>query len=74
MEDKMKLTTFILCSIINKSKQLTNDLKYISINGATIVYTEFEIDKKFLVNFYIKTKKDKYLTVIIPIGNIETIE
>ena len=74
MEDKIKYATFILCSIVNKSKQLTNELKYININGITIVYTEFEINKEFLVNFLIKTKKDNYLTVIIPISNISTIE
>lgn len=74
MEDKQKLATFILCTIINKSKPLTNELKYITINDATIVYTDFEIDNKYLVNFFIKTKRDNYLTVIIPICNIETIE
>lgn len=74
MEDKQKLATFILCTIINKSKLLTNELKYISINGATIVYTDFEIDNKYLVNFFIKTKKDNYLTVIVPMDNIKTVD
>lgn len=70
----MKLSTFILCEIMNKSLPLTDNLKFVCINGSTIVYTEFEITKKFLVNFFIKTNGNNYLTVIIPIKNIKTIE